>query len=200
MQQDLKSNLTQQTIINEAFNLFYANGFKSTSVDKVMKTTNLTKGAFYHHFKSKKELGIAVISQNIKQRVYDNMISTLNVQGEVITILQNTFINKLNSFSEFDKKHGCALNNLINEIGDTESSYQIALRQIIESWKTAVVDLLERGKIENTIKPDINCRATATHLISAFEGIRGIRKLYNDDQILNDYILGISSYINHLKK
>lgn len=199
MQQDLKSNLTQQIILNEAFNLFYANGFKSTSIDKIMNTTHLSKGAFYHHFKSKKELGLAIISLKIKQRVYDNMITPLNQKGDAIAILKEAFINKLKSFPEFDKKHGCALNNLINEIGDFETSYQNELRLIIEDWKIAVTQLLERGKIEKTINSKINCEAVATYLISAFEGIRGIRKLYNDDHILSEYIIGLTSYINHLK-
>jgi len=54
MQQELKSELTKQTILNESFKLFYENGFKTTSVDKIMKATKLTKGAFYHHYKNKK--------------------------------------------------------------------------------------------------------------------------------------------------
>ncbi|WP_253256059.1 TetR/AcrR family transcriptional regulator [Formosa algae] len=54
MQQDLKSELTKQLIIDKAFTLFYENGFKTTSIDKIMKETTLSKGAFYHHYKSKK--------------------------------------------------------------------------------------------------------------------------------------------------
>ena len=52
---------------------------------------------------------------------------------------------------------------------------------------------------ENTINKSYSSNAIATYLISSFEGVRGIRKLYNDDQILDEYINGLSLYIDQLK-
>ncbi|NRD24044.1 TetR/AcrR family transcriptional regulator [Winogradskyella litoriviva] len=199
MEQKQKSELTRQLILDESFKLFYKNGFKTTSVDKIMKATNLTKGAFYHHYKSKKDLGLEIISLKLQKRVYDGMITPLYEDGNALSILEHTFSNRLKSFSLFDKKHGCPMNNLINEIADKEEAYQIALKRIIEEWKAALVYIIERGKKENTIKKSLSSNAIATYLISAFEGVRGIRKLYNDDQILDDYINGFSIYINQLE-
>ncbi|MDO6596285.1 TetR/AcrR family transcriptional regulator [Oceanihabitans sp. 2_MG-2023] len=199
MQQDLKSEITKQTILNESFKLFYENGFKTTSVDKIMKATKLTKGAFYHHYKNKKELGLAVISFKLEKRVCEGMILPLFKSGNTIDILETTFLERLKSFPVYDKQHGCPMNNFINEIGDHEIAYQIALRNIIEDWKKALIQLIERGKKENTIKKDISSEAVATYLISAFEGIRGIRKLYTNDDILEEYILGLTVYLEQLK-
>lgn len=199
MEQRQKSELTRQLILDESFKLFYKNGFESTSVDKIMKATKLTKGAFYHHYKSKKALGLEIISSKLQKRVYDGMITPLYEDGNVLTILENTFSGRLKSFSLFDKKHGCPMNNFINEIADKEEAYQIALKRIIEEWKAALIHLLERGKKENTINKSLSSNAIAIYLISAFEGVRGIRKLYNDDTILDEYITGLSLYINQLK-
>ncbi|ADV49983.1 regulatory protein TetR [Cellulophaga algicola DSM 14237] len=199
MEQKQKSEFTKQLILNESFKLFYSNGFKSTSIDKVMLATKLTKGAFYHHYKNKKELGIAVISSKVKQRVYDGMIAPLYQPGNAIKILKNTFIERLKSFSILEKQHGCPMNNLINEIGDNETVYQIALKKIIEEWQAALIFLIDRGKSENSIKKNIESKAVAVYLISAFEGIRGIRKLYTDDAIIDEYISGLSIYLQNLE-
>ena len=91
------------------------------------------------------------------------------------------------------------MNNFINEIGNYEKSYQLALKSIIEKWKSALIALIEKGKVEGSVKESINSEAVATFLISAFEGIRGIRKLYHDDQIINEYIKGISNYLQYVK-
>lgn len=198
MKQELKSERSKQTIVDVAFALFYEHGFKSTSVDKIMGATALTKGAFYHHYKSKKELGLEIISQKLECAVVKNMIEPLKAPGNALLILENTFLNRLKSFSLYDKQHGCPMNNFINEIGDYEMAYQSALKNIIEKWKTALVDLIERGKNDNCIDKNISNNAVATYLISAFEGIRGIRKLYNDDVILDDYIAGLSLYLKQL--
>lgn len=199
MLQNEKSELTKQIILDESFKLFYENGFKTTSVDKIMKATNLTKGAFYHHYKNKKELGLAVISLKVQKRVYKGMIDPLFQSGNAIQILETTFLERLKSFPVYEKQHGCPMNNFINEVGDLEVAYQLVLRRIIDDWKKALIQLIERGQYENTIKKNISSNAIAVYLISAFEGIRGIRKLYNNDDILEEYITGLSLYINQIK-
>ena len=199
MLQNEKSELTKQIILDKSFTLFYENGFKTTSVDKIMKATKLTKGAFYHHYKNKKELGLAVISLKVQQRVYNGMITPLLQSGNALQILESTFLDRLKSFPVYDKQHGCPMNNFINEVGDLEVAYQLALRRIIEDWKAALITLIERGQKENTITKTLSSKAIAVYLISAFEGIRGIRKLYDTDDILDQYILGLSLYLQQIK-
>lgn len=199
MEQALKSEITRQAIINKAFTLFYENGFKTTSIKTIMQATQLSKGAFYHHYKNKQEIGLEVINQKVQKRLYEKMIAPMYKDGNVIEILENTFLTRMKSMPDYDKKHGCSMNNLINEIGDFETVYQKALKELIEEWKTAIVTLLERGKTENSIKKESNSKAIAMYLISAFEGVRGIRKLYNDDAILDEYMAGLSLYLQQLK-
>ncbi len=199
MQQDQKSELTKSLIIEEAFKLFYENGFRSTSIEKIMKASKLTKGAFYHHYKNKQEIGLKVIEVKIQKRVEETMITPLSCDGNALHILETTFVNRLRSFSMYDKQHGCPMNNFINEIGDYETVYQVALRNVIEKWKLALINLIDKGKKENIILPAVSSSAVATYLISSFEGIRGMRKLYNNDKILDDYLSGLSIYIQQLK-
>ncbi len=200
MLQKQKSEHTKQLILDQSFKLFHENGFKTTSLDKIMNAAKLTKGAFYHHYKNKKELGLAIINSNLKQRIHDGMITPLASPGNVIDILTTTFVNRIKSFPVYDKKHGCPMNNLINEVADYETAYQLALKKLIEEWKSALISLLERGKQENTIRKDVNSNGVATYLISSYEGIRGLRKLYDNDEVLNEYIAGLTIYINQLKK
>ena len=199
MLQNQKSELTKQVILNESFKLFYKNGFKTTSVDTIMKATKLTKGAFYHHYKNKKELGLAVIGLKVQKRVHDGMIAPLYKPGNAIHILETTFLDRLKSFPLYDKQHGCPMNNFINEVGDLEIAYQIALRRIIEDWKAALIQLINRGQEEKTINKTVSSNSVAVYLISAFEGIRGIRKLYDNDDILDEYILGLSLYLKQIR-
>jgi AcrR family transcriptional regulator len=117
--------------------LIYENGFKATSIDRVMHDSQLTKGAFYHHFKNKKELGLAVINTKIENKLEEAMIAPLNQPGNPFEIIKTTFINGIKKFTAYDKKHGCPINNLINEIGDLDESYRKSLQNIIEKW-TAV--------------------------------------------------------------
>jgi TetR/AcrR family transcriptional repressor of nem operon len=55
-----------------------------------------------------------------------------------------------------------------------------------------------RCKTESTIYQQVSSSAVAVYLISAFERICGIRQLYEDDTIIDDYLSGLFSYIRHL--
>lgn len=51
---------TRHRIIKAAETLVLKHGFAGTSLDDVLRETGLTKGAFFHHFKSKAELAKAI--------------------------------------------------------------------------------------------------------------------------------------------
>lgn len=47
---------TKELILRTAFSLFASENFESVSMSRLEKATGLSKGAFYHHFKSKEEI------------------------------------------------------------------------------------------------------------------------------------------------
>lgn len=47
---------TRDRISKTSFNLFLEYGFSDVSVNEIIKATGITKGGFYHYFKSKEEL------------------------------------------------------------------------------------------------------------------------------------------------
>lgn len=198
MEQELKTEATKKLIVEKAFKHFYKSGFKSTSINDIMKATGLSKGAFYHNFKNKKELGVLVVKAQLTTTIYDAMISPLYAEGRAKTIIKSTFLNKFHAFTDDEKLLGCPVNNLINEIGGAQNLLNDALKDLIESWLKAVVDVIEKGHKDGSIKQETNAQQAAIYLVSSFEGIRGIRKLYMDDANWNAYRLALEKYIDQL--
>jgi TetR/AcrR family transcriptional repressor of nem operon len=54
---------TRERIIEVAERLLFQQGFSGTSLNDVMNAAELSKGAFFHHFKSKQELAFAVLGR-----------------------------------------------------------------------------------------------------------------------------------------
>ncbi len=56
-----RSEETRTKIMESAIKLFSTQGFNKASVDDICTEAGISKGAFYHHFKSKQELFVALL-------------------------------------------------------------------------------------------------------------------------------------------
>lgn len=65
-----KAEFTRIEILRKSFDLIYKNGYQATSIDEILATTKVTKGAFYYHFKSKQEMGMALISDVMHKELW----------------------------------------------------------------------------------------------------------------------------------
>jgi AcrR family transcriptional regulator len=200
MDQKLKSQETKKLIIETSFDMFYSNGYNNTSIPDIMKKTNLTKGAFYHHFKNKLEIGKKVIEDILSLRIYNGFIKPLNENKSksVSDLLVYVFTERIENFTEKEKALGCPANNMINEIGCSVSDFREPLRKLMDGWKDALIDVIEMGKKNNEIKKEVDSNAAATYLICSFEGARGIRKIYNDDALFSNYLEAVKEYIRSI--
>lgn len=58
---------TRSRIINAARGLFSSHGYSGASLDDILTAAAVTKGAFYHYFKSKEDVCLALLDQAIAQ-------------------------------------------------------------------------------------------------------------------------------------
>ena len=54
----------RDTLLSKATELFRMQGFQATSIDDVCAAAHVTKGAFFHYFKSKKALAKACLGRS----------------------------------------------------------------------------------------------------------------------------------------
>ena len=199
MKQEIKSRETQDLIINTSFELFYEKGYNATSIPDIMKETSLSKGAFYHHFKNKHEIGKKVIGNIIRKRIKEGFIEPLaELNRNIPELLLYVFTNRIKNYSEREKALGCPANNLVGEIGYTEQDFRVILKSLFEEWREALINAIEYGKNRREIKKDVNSSSVAISLICAFEGVRSVRKVYDDDKIFNEFMQSMGSFIKNL--
>lgn len=58
-----KGEMTREKILAKAETLILQRGFSGMTLDELLKETNLTKGAFFHHFKGKPDLAKSVLER-----------------------------------------------------------------------------------------------------------------------------------------
>lgn len=69
---------TKDRIVASAWKLFYEKGYENTTVDEIIRSCGVSKGAFYHYFKAKDEL-LSSLSYMF-DREYENILDTIDPQ------------------------------------------------------------------------------------------------------------------------
>jgi AcrR family transcriptional regulator len=82
---------TRDIILDKCFKAVSTNGFVALRTDHEIKALNITKGAFYHYFGSKSQLGVALVKERIKP-FYDSLWSSImsdpkNIKEHYIEII-----------------------------------------------------------------------------------------------------------------
>lgn len=73
-----RSVQTRQRILSTSYELFSHQGYEATGVALICEKANISKGSFYHHFPSKKDVFCALIEEWVE-----------NVQNQFASIKQN---------------------------------------------------------------------------------------------------------------
>src|SRR6266705_59906 len=114
---------TRQRILDAAFDEFYKNGFQGGSLNRFVVEARTTKGAVFHHFKGKKDLGYAVVREVIHPRLNQPWSDPLANSTDPITDLKRIFRQGAKrEIADGGLVHGCPLNNLAQEMSPLDEN------------------------------------------------------------------------------
>jgi TetR/AcrR family transcriptional repressor of nem operon len=82
---------TRQKILTAAFHEFYKHGFQGGSLNHIVEAAGTTKGALFHHFAGKQELGYAVVDEIIGPVLQQRWLSPLADSRDPIGDLKKAF-------------------------------------------------------------------------------------------------------------
>src|SRR5215472_16543059 len=125
---------TRRAILDAAFNEIHAHGFHASSVDAILKQTGLTKGALFHQFGSKLELGFAVVDEVLAPMTYVRWLEPLAAFENPLTGILHQVRANMGDAPQAMLNLGCPLNNLIQEMSNSDGEFQRRLRLVIETW------------------------------------------------------------------
>jgi TetR/AcrR family transcriptional repressor of nem operon len=191
---------TKAEILNVAFELIYQNGYHATSIDSIMEKTGVTKGTLFYYFKNKELMTIKMIDGVLRPRLSSLLFDPLKYGDDPIESIITTIQNAMMGFSDFEVKHGCPLNNLIQEMGASSPRIKKALQKIINDWKEHILVRLREAVKSGIITSEIDVDEVADYIISGYEGSRGTGKVHNGKKLYAGYLRQLRIYLEALSK
>ena len=181
-----KSSETREKILLAAFDEIYHCGFQAASINNILKNSGTTKGALYHHFKNKMELGYAVIDEFIFQSIGENWIEPLNKTDDPIKTIQDILINTSKIMTDDDIRLGCPLNNLAQEMSPIDEGFRKRISKVYSNWQEAIEAACERGKLAGNFKNKVDSKQASLLFVASLEGCLGYAKsMQSKDALLS---------------
>ncbi len=186
---------TRSQILETAFETIYQNGFHATSIDEIVAKTKLTKGAFFHHFPTKNDLGYALADEVLKDMILDRWIRSLASYKNPVQGMITRYRKLLVENTDAEMALGCPLNNLTQEMSAVDPIFREKLRRVLKVWIDETRKHLKRAQDEGYLKHDVDTRQVAEFVVMMEEGSGAIMKNLMDRKVYWALYEGFKQYL-----
>jgi TetR/AcrR family transcriptional repressor of nem operon len=166
---------TKERIIKAAGALYSTHGCEGTTLDDIITAAGITKGAFYHYFKSKDTLSEDLLDNIIAD--YQNLAASLDVDAEPIEQLRG-FVFSLIELNRSGQWINCRL--ILRLSADSQEAKPQIQQRVSRFWKwyTAFYeDLLGRCRQAGQLSTNIDLQTQTKMLISVMAGAITLKKV-----------------------
>jgi len=174
---------TKKAILKAAFDEMRLHGFQGASLSKILARTGVTKGALFHHYDNKLNLGYAVVDQLIEPLIYDIWMQPLEQSINPIESLQNilrTSVQRMSNHADIGGAKslllGCPLNQLAQEMAPLDKGFKDRVNRIYYHWQREISKSLLQGQRNQQVQLTLDVENTAMFIVSSISGAMAMGK------------------------
>ncbi|TGK04357.1 TetR/AcrR family transcriptional regulator [Leptospira selangorensis] len=189
---------TREKILYTAFQKFFQSGFQATSMDDIVKGTDLSKGAFYHQFPTKFILGYAVVEEVIRPLIIDRWIRPLQDYEDPLQGILDLMQKHICDIKPDLIRYGCPLNNFMQEMSPVDKGFHTRLKSALQLWIQELEKELVRAKENGLILENINTQEAASFIVMFHEGVYGFLKGSGDRKLSGHFLNMMKNYLQSI--
>ncbi|MEO0967106.1 MAG: TetR/AcrR family transcriptional regulator [Cyanobacteria bacterium J06639_18] len=192
---------TKQKLLRTALNLIWQSNYDSVGIVQICDRAGVTKGAFYHYFKSKADLATAAFEEHW-QRVkvdFDRVFSSQNSAVERVHNYCDLIISmQENKLAQSGHVVGCPF--ISSGQSTTEDKLKNLSIEIIDRMTKYFASLVTDAQREGIVEQDLDPVKIALYMYEFVQGVLTLGRVKNDLKIVKTdlrpgllRILGIKS-------
>ena len=193
----LNPSPTKERLLDAAQALMLAKGFSATTVDEICEQAKLTKGSFFHYFKSKEALGQALLQRfcetgdrlhhSLCGKERDPLKRVYAYIDGVITLSRDRVMSR-----------GCLLGTFAQELCDSHPAIRRQCANGFEAWAVQFGEELRRAKARYAPRAAFDPKELAEHLIAIMEGSLILGKARNNMKVVERNLRHYARYLRSL--
>jgi TetR/AcrR family transcriptional regulator, transcriptional repressor for nem operon len=174
---------TREAILSAAMRLMHVHGYNATSLDDVLRESGVGKGNFYYHFRSKEDLGYAILDQ-------------LADPGTPPLAQIRCFLDRIvQAQRDRQCRGGCAMGNLALELSDVHEGFRKRLASVFTTWHERIAETLAEAKRRGHVAAACDPESSARFLVASLEGSILLGKVSKDIEVMEQCVRELKRYL-----
>lgn len=185
-------------LLDAALSLIRTRGFSATTVDELCAAAGVTKGGFFHHFKSKDEIGVAAADH------WSEMTGALFADAPYHDHADP--LDRVLAYVDFRKAllqggvpdFTCLVGTMVQETYASTPAIRDACERSISSHAATLEADIEAAVRERNLSPDWTVKSLALHTQAVIQGAFILAKAKGGAEVAADSIDHLRRYIELL--
>jgi TetR/AcrR family transcriptional repressor of nem operon len=188
---------TREAIIDSAKRLMKIKGYHATSLDDVLTESGVGKGAFYHHFRSKEDLGYAILDQIVTSFIAHTLNPCFSDAGGGAVPQIRCFLDRVVEAQRASNCiGGCPLGNLASELSDVHEGFRARLADVFSAWRAKLTEALGEARQRGDVGPDCRPETVAHFVVASLEGAILMAKVTKDIGVMEQCVQELKRYLS----
>lgn len=178
---------TQQQLLQQGIAMLLRHGYHNLGIAAVLEATQIPKGSFYHHFKSKEDFGLQVIDLYMKE-VHAGLDQCL--ADESLPPLQRVrrFFESTEEKYRAEGYLGCLLGGLGQELSGVSEAFRRKVEQCFAEIARRIAACLREAIQRGDVPKETNPEKMADLLVNCWEGAALRTRLRRDPAPLREML------------
>jgi TetR/AcrR family transcriptional repressor of nem operon len=190
---------TKEQILDAASRLIHVRGFNHTSVDEILKESGVGKGNFYYYFKSKEELGFAILERSLERISTELLDKSFSPDKNPWDQIDDFLDSQVDRARQRGCTGGCILGNLALELSDIHEEFRRRLSEAFSRLRTRMETTLTQAKTQGTLRSEADIPRLAHFIVAGFEGAHMMGKLHKNVDVMAGVVEELKGHLAHFR-
>lgn len=189
---------TKKQLLQTAMELMLAKGYTATTVDEICEKAGITKGGFFHYFKSKEDFGKAALEYYWQSQIRRIKEMPFNAIKDPLKRLHGFLDYSADRARNPQITKSCLIGNFSQELSSTYPEIRILCDKKISMFADMLKQILDEAKAMYAPRSRLDTRSLAEHFIAIFQGALILSKAKQDAKVIEEGIEHFRRYVESL--
>lgn len=181
------ANQTRQQLVERGMAMLLTHGYHDLGIAALLDATEIPKGSFYHHFKSKEDFALSVIDEYMKA-VHAGLDQTLGDPAVAPLQRIRNFFGAVAESYKGEGYLGCLLGGLGQELSGLSEAFRGKVEECFRQIGGRLSACLAEAQARGELRPGTDPQALGELLVNCWEGAALRSRLRRDPRPLKEML------------